>query len=495
MSSQLRAVWGAADRFRRHARTRYRTVAALGVALAVVGLAALAPTALGHDGEHPEGPSPYPVPAVVEPGRATGAFRNVPASAAHEVWLVDQSDTGAIAPSSAPTFGGRIHIYDGADLRRDAASAQAEVIDLAGATAALCVQRTGANPVRPHMLYFSATASHAILSFVASGHVVFFDAATREPVGCVRTEAGAGGARQAHAAVPTPDDAFVLVANQNGKKLERIATDYATNTFTQEPGATLDLTAGTAPSGQPLQTPGDPLVRPDNAPICPFVPADGSTAFISLRGGGLVAVDPHATPMRVVADYPATEVARDGCGFTQARGWVYGNGGRTPGADSGWFVYRVPADGTLYSAADPAANPAVEVVDHDVRGPRDAHGVVTVRGKYVWVFDRSAHVVQIYDAVSGEIETAVNLRSAAGQAPAPDIVGISPDGWAVYAATRGPRPLSGAHAATGDAPGILVIEVRTDGRSAAVRGHASVTNVVNGFETADPHGLAVRPLG
>lgn len=135
------------------------------------------------------------------------------------------------------------------------------------------------------------------------------------------------------------------------------------------------------------------------------------------------------------------------------------------------------------------------MVDHDVRGPRDAHGVVTVRGKYVWVFDRSAHVVQIYDAVTGATQTTVNLRTPGSQAPAPDIAGISPDGWAVYVATRGPRPLSGAHAATGDAPGLLVLEVRIDGRSAAVRGHAAVTNVVNGLETADPHGLTVRPLG
>ncbi|WP_437513801.1 hypothetical protein [Sorangium sp. So ce1099] len=33
----------------------------------------------------------------------------------------------------------------------------------------------------------------------------------------------------------------MLVANQNGKKLERINTDFATGAFTQDPAATLNL--------------------------------------------------------------------------------------------------------------------------------------------------------------------------------------------------------------------------------------------------------------
>jgi len=138
-----------------------------------------------------------------------------------EVWLIDQSN------STGVSHGGAIYIYQGDDLMgEDAASASAAKIDLADATAQLCMASTGANPVRPHMIFFNSTGSHAVLAFVASGHVVFFDAATRAPVACLRSSAGAGGARQAHAAVPTPDDAAVLVANQNGKLLERITTDF-----------------------------------------------------------------------------------------------------------------------------------------------------------------------------------------------------------------------------------------------------------------------------
>lgn len=62
----------------------------------------------------------------------------------------------------------------------------------------------------------------------------------------------------------------------------------------------------------------------------------------------------------------------------------------------------------------------------------------------------------------------------------------------MHAATRGPNPLSRANSAVGDSPGPLVIDVREDGREAAVRGHVSVSDVVGGREFADPHGLAVH---
>lgn len=464
------------------------TASLASAALLLTGLFA-AGGAVAHDGEdHYE--SAYVPPAVVTPGPVSGAYERVTEGAGHEVWLVDQSNTD---PAPVPTHGGRIHIYDGADLRGDTSSATAEVVELSAATAELCRESTGTNPVRPHMIYFNTTQTHAVLAFVASGHVVIFDAPSREPVACFRSEVGAGGSVQAHAAVPTPDDRYIIVANQNGKKVERIRTDYPAGIFTQEPAATLDLASGVTPKGDPVQTPGDPTVRPDNAPICPFVPSTGYPAFISLRGGGLLALDPYSTPMRIVSEYPATEVARDGCGFTEAQGWVYGNGGRTPGTLSGWFVYRVPVGGP--ELWNPVSQPDIDLVEQDTRGPRDAHGMVTVRDRYVWAFDRSANVLQVYQGRTAEPGVTVNLRSPWTQAPAPDIVAESPDGRAVYAATRGPNPLSGAHAATGDAPGLIVLEVRGDGRDGVVRGHVAVSNVVGGTELADPHGLAVRRTG
>ena len=91
---------------------------------------------------------------------------------------------------------------------------------------------------------------------------------TRTPVACIRTSVGAGGARQVHLAIPSPDETYIAVANQNGKLFERIDTDYATNTFVLN-------TAGDGESRHLHHTEWHPLRgrghSPDNAPICPII--------------------------------------------------------------------------------------------------------------------------------------------------------------------------------------------------------------------------------
>ena len=117
----------------------------------------------------------------------------------------------------------------------------------------MCLAKTGANPVRPHMIAINARQTHAIVSFVATGHVLIIDAAARTPVDCIRTSVGAGGARQVHFAIPSPDETYLAVANQNGKLFERIDTDYATNTYTLNTAAGIDLANCTTPNGVPCQ--------------------------------------------------------------------------------------------------------------------------------------------------------------------------------------------------------------------------------------------------
>ena len=348
------------------------------------------------------------------------------------------------------------------------------------------------------MLMFNTRGNtHAIVSFVASGHVVFFDAETRTPLECFRTEPGAGGARQAHAIFPTPGDHYLLVANQNGKKFERIRTDYKRGEFIQEPEATLDLANCTTPNGAPCQ---DPLIRPDNAPICPFVPERGFPAYASLRGGGMLAFNPYTTPMSIVAEYDSATIPRDGCGFVEAKGWVYGNGGGGNAANpDGWFIYRVPGGGKdVYSADNPPNVPARQQIAHDDRAPRDAHGVAKTRdGKYVWFFDRAANVAEVYRAETGRYVETVNLVDPqVSLDPTPDLAGQSPDGRFFYIAARGPLPLSGdPHASTGSTPGLLVLELLKQGRTGAVRGLARITNKdAGGVERADAHGIRVRTI-
>src|SRR5688500_2300907 len=151
-------------------------------------------------------------------------------TAQHEVWLMDQSDTTADG-------GGTLYIFDGEDLARSRPP-HPEVIDFGGDTRTLALTQTGSAPRRPHMMFFNQAQTHAIISFVTTCHVLFMDAATRAPLACI--DVGV----QAHAAVPSADERYVVVANQNGKLLQRIRTDYSQNIFALEPAATLDLANG-----------------------------------------------------------------------------------------------------------------------------------------------------------------------------------------------------------------------------------------------------------
>jgi hypothetical protein len=421
---------------------------------------------------------------------AAGGANTTTATAAttsFEVWLVDQSDTTGLG------HGGTIRIYDGRDVtgRNPSAAAPVSVVNLGAQTAALCRASTGADPVRPHMLTFNATETHAALSFVASGHVVFLDARARTPIACVRTEPGAGGARQAHAVWPTRDDRYLLVANQNGKKVERIRTDYAYSRFVQEPAATVDLAGCVTPNGVACQAVD---VRPDNAPICPFIASDNGPLFVSLRGGGMLVLDWRTTPMSILAEYDAASVPANGCGFTEARGKIFADGGGgTPNNLDQFSVFRLPMTG--YAASNPPNVPAVQRLLDDETPERDAHGSeATIRQRYVWVGDRDANVAEVFDAVTGAHLNTVFLNSGFSNDPTPDLFAVSPDrGW-FFMSTRGPNPLSGdPHSSHGQDPGMLVVQLTQEGFSGVVRGLVPITNPdATGVERADAHAIRVR---
>jgi hypothetical protein len=401
-----------------------------------------------------------------------------------EVWVVDQSNTNGL------TYGGAIHIFAVPDLMGAAAATKKPIarIDLADATAALCMAGTGANPVRPHMLFFNSTHTHGVLSFVASGHVVIFDGATRAPVSCIRMSPGAGGAIQAHAAVLTPDDRHILVANQNGKLLERIDTDYPTNTYVHATAATIDLANCTTPNGFPCQ---DPILRPDNAPICPRV-GSGNVSWITLRGGGLLVVDPDQTPMAIIGEYDAATVHPNGCGGTETPGYMWLNsGGGTANNLHEFDVYRFPLTG--YSAANPPNTPARLLVFSDDVEPRDSHGTTLVGGN-VWIFDRGANVAEVFDGASGSHVGTVSLLGGPSSDPTPDLADVAPAENRIFVSLRGPVPLSGdPHVATGSTPGIGVVQVQQGGRRGLLKTVVPISNLdAAGIERADPHGIRVR---
>lgn len=388
-----------------------------------------------------------------------------------EVWSIDQSNTrdDSVPADGTLDSGGTLYIYRGSELEgRAAAKARPEVIDLGS---------FGPGMVRPHMMMFNASHSHAILAYVASGHVMFIDAATRTPVGVI--DVGI----QAHAAFPSPDNSYVIVANQNGKLLHRIFTDYSTNTFTLDP---VPLNLAT------LEGPG----RPSNRPVCPIVTADSKFTFVTLAGGGLFVVDTAGPALTVVADYTNDVVHNDGCGGIETGGKMYVNAGGPGHADVYAFKVsdfdatpnptNVPAPTLVFSQdGDPATKQA------------DSHGMtLTKHDRYLWVADRWANKVVVVDTRTDTVVNEFSLVGSAGGDPAPDLMDISPSGNRVFVSLRGPNPLAGNNAtfnnAQGNTPGVGVIRVEAKGRKGVLKAVAPITHVVAGVERADPHAIAVR---
>ncbi|MBN8508705.1 MAG: hypothetical protein J0L57_08855 [Burkholderiales bacterium] len=409
------------------------------------------------------------------------------AEAPYEVWAIDQSNSPGVA------YGGTLYVFDGADLERGQAGAQApaEKVDLGAAAAALCFARTGAFPVRPHMLAFNTGGTHAVISFVASGHVLIVAAASREPIECIRTSAGAGGARQVHLAIPSPDGSYIAVANQNGKLFERIDSDFANDRFTLNPAAGIDLAGCTTPNGAPCQ---DPALRPDNAPICPIVEAASRYVFVTLRGGGLFVVDAKATPMAIVAEYDIDTVHPNGCLGVQVGSKMYlDSGGGTATHLYGADIYAFPVSG--YAATNPPNIPAPKVVLSDPSAGADAHGAtLSKHARYLWVADRGRNSVWVIDTATDNLVNIVGLAGAVSDDPTPDLMVTSPNGSHVYLSLRGPNPLTAdPHVSTGSTPGVGVVKVTQGGRSGVFEAVAPASNVdAAGIERADVHALSLR---
>jgi hypothetical protein len=432
---------------------------------------------------------------AIEPGAVTVTAQAAGTTETFELWVADQSDT-------RPGYGGQLLIYDGAALmgKNPAMATPKTRIDLGAETAALCHTATGRNPTRPHMVLFNQEHSHAVISFVASGHVVIFDAAARTPLRCFETTiSSTTKTRQAHAAFPAPDGSYILVANQNGKQLERIDANFATNSFTHNTKATLDLATCTTPSGQPCES---AELRPTNWPICPTIDPSSRYAFVTLRGGGMFVVDAKATPMAIVGEYDKATVKGNGCGGVHVGDAMYVNSGGSPVDVSskdphdhalyGFDVYKFPLTG--YAAGNKPNTPAPRVLLSKT-GASDSHGMAPAGGgKYIWVMDRHADVAEILEVATGNRIATVNLNGQLTPNAAPDLVDVAPSGDRLFVAFRGPVPLSGdPHNAIGSTPGVGIIQLTEGGKAGALVSILRVSNPdQQPKQQPDPHGLRVR---
>ena len=439
---------------------------------------------------------------------------------AFEVWAIDQSDS----PGSA--FGGLLSIYDGDDLTKDPGTAVPEVVDLAGAASDLCRAKTGSNPVRPHSVIFNGGDSHAVIAFVASGHVLFMDAASRRPVTCIRTSAGASGAHHAHAAFPAPNDAYVLVANQGGKLLERIDTDANGNGEPYESAsdigldtaATLDLATCTTPNGVACETPGV-APRPNNALVGAMIDRTSTLTFLTLSGGGLLVVDSTegGVPPPIVAEYDNTAIRANGFGGMQKGAstpehmYLNSGAGGTNLSEADLYSLRLAAFPRAPGFNQPNVPAPTLVFSSDGPG-HDSHGLVLLEPKgqrrFLWAADRPANAIDVVDTTTDTRVGSFSVVSRHAADPAPELFELSPRGSHAFLTLRGPCPLTGniqgINNAVGDSPGIAVLRVRQGGRAGTLVGIAPIDNEDGSVGScapagapasnnrADVHGIAVR---
>lgn len=383
---------------------------------------------------------------------------------AYEVWVADQSDT-------AKESGGFLHVYDGEQLAADPAKAKPTLtIDVAKEVNDFCQKSTEKNVRRPHMIFVTKDQKHALVSFL-SGHVLVMDTASKKPVACLST------GKNVHAAWPTPDQSMLIAANIAEKKLIRIWTNYQEGTFSFDPQKdVLDLQA--LESGE----------RPDNAPICPITDDTSTYAFVTLRGGGLLVVNVKKSPMTVTTTLTNNEIHPAGCGGYQIGNTMYLNsGGGWPIAPLSYDVYAVGLSGLPDSVS-------AKLMSSRDTSFADSHGLWGI-GRYLWNVDRAGNMIEIFDSISNFSVGMIQLVGTQSDDPAPDLIDFSPDGNYAFVNLRGPNPLTGNHKdvnnAKGSTPGVAVIKVLHAGKGGELIGITRLTNMVDGKETADPHGLAV----
>jgi hypothetical protein len=196
--------------------------------------------------------------------------------------------------------------------------------------------------------------------------------------------------------------------------------------------------------------------------------------------------------MKVLAMLDNNQVHPAGCGGIQIDDTMYINsGGGWPIAPLSYDIYAIDLSNLPKSVS------AKRVSQRDDKFS-DSHGMAAV-GRYLWNVDRAGNNVEIIDSLSNLSVGSVELVTDANKDPAPDLMDVSPDGRYLFIGLRGPVPLTGndktVNNAKGTIPGVGVIHVDADGKVGHYKGQAAITNMKDGKETADTHGIAVRTTG
>ena len=384
-----------------------------------------------------------------------------PVPPSYELWVVDQGDT-------TPAGGGTLYIYKGADLK-GAAVAPAYTVNLGEAALGVGdgVGKHG------HSIAFNPAMTHAVIAYVDSGHVQVIRASDRKVVASIKMTGSAAGAAQPHATAVTPAGDAIIVANQGGKRLQRITADFKNDVYKLDTAADLDLS---------LLEDAD---HPGNLPVIPVFTPDGRYVYVPMRGGGSYVIDYQATPMKTIATLGKSAIGPQSCcaTFVKDTVWTTAQGGATATTTS-FNLYQI--------TGLPDKPVAKKILART--GNVESHSVILV-GQYLWVADRFANTLDIVDQ-TGEART-MSLASGplAGRDPAPDIMALSPDESTVFVALRGKTPMTsnikGLDNAVGDVGGFAILSVKDNGRDATVSSVVALP-LAAGASVVDPHGLRVR---
>ncbi len=384
-----------------------------------------------------------------------------PAPPSYELWVVDQAET-------TPTGGGTLYIYKAADLK-GAAPAPAYTVNLGEAALGVGdgIGKHG------HSIAFNPAMTHAVISYVDSGHVQVIRASDRKVVASIKLTGSAAGPAAPHASTVTPTGDAIIVANQGGKRLQRISADFKNDIYRLDSAADLDLS---------LLEDAD---HPGNLPVIPVFTPDGRYVYVPMRGGGSFVIDYQATPMKTVATVGKSAIGPQSCcaTFVKDTVWTTAQGGATTTTTS-FNLYQV--------TGLPDKPVAKKILSRT--GNVESHSVILV-GQYLWLADRFANTLDIVDQTGDARTMSLASGPLAGRDPAPDIMALSPDESTVFVALRGKTPLTsnikGLDNAVGDVGGFAILGVKDSGRDATVGSFVALP-LAAGASVVDPHGLRIR---
>jgi len=367
----------------------------------------------------------------------------------HEVWMLDQGTDV-------------IHVHESRRLREVAAI---DVSPAALRDAGFADAPTGPATV-PHMIEFDSEDRYAFVASTGGAVTIVIDARHKQVVEVLATGAGS------HMAAVTPDDSAVWVAAIGAQELVEIPLDLDARRPTFAIDRRLPVGALLADTEK-----DEGWKFPSYSPVCHQFSPDSTEAWVTLgpgwNAGGLFVLDLASGTVSDAWD-PAVVKANCGVSVTEDRVVANWSGKVVPGEDTNgeWYVF------------DRASKEHLQT--RDAEG-LDAHGVrLTPDGSSYWMVNRLSSNAIVVDADSFEV-----TDRFADVADTPDILDYSPDGSLVYITQRGPAPRSGAvHAASGDEPGVAVVDAATGERSAFIA--PPTVKDTDGVVRNDVHGIGVR---